>query len=142
MGATKRSYANELRDELKLRLGRDLWSKIHFESIYYQHLLQEQQRKVFARMVRQELDWTSARKFLLFGFSDAAAMEHKSHYPNSIYVQTQQVILNALDRTYDALGAFGRPVVIIAQSLGALVVSNASKRYLFCRIELFLQLPG
>ena len=53
-----------------------------FKPIYYQGLLQKKQEKVFTTMKnRAELDWLTLRRFLLFGFSDAAGLEYRAAVP-------------------------------------------------------------
>ena len=85
MGDTTRNYADKLKRELKKELPTDHWRRIHIESIYFQDVLQKNQNDVFKRMLNKELEWTKLRKFVLFGFSDAAAFERKAHLKGSVY---------------------------------------------------------
>nr|VFK22859.1 MAG: hypothetical protein BECKMB1821G_GA0114241_100322 [Candidatus Kentron sp. MB] len=106
---------------IKKRIGKGVWNKVLFKNLYYQDILQENQDKVFERM-RSQIDWMRLRKFLLFGFSDAASLEHKKHSSDSPYVDTQKMIAKAMDEIFHEVGAV--PVIILAQSLGAQVISN------------------
>ena len=74
-------------------------------------------------MKRRDIDSTTLRKFLLFGFSDAAGLERRANVTGSPYDQAQRRILDVLDRAYNFIGA-AKPVVLIAHSLGGHVVSN------------------
>ena len=121
MGDTEKNFANEFEAALRKRLGAQNSQKVVFESIYYQDELQASQETVFMRM-RPHIDWMALRKFLLYGFSDAASLEFKKYEPQSPYFRTQQIILRLLDQIYDKHGAI--PVVILAQSLGCQVISS------------------
>lgn len=125
MGKTPTNFAEELEEELVSELGNADWDRVHFKPIYYQGLLQKKQEKVFTAMKnRAELDWLTLRRFLLFGFSDAAGLEYRAAEPNSLYEQAQRIILDVLNEAYDKLGQTAKPVIIICQSLGGHVLSN------------------
>jgi hypothetical protein len=125
MGDTARSFDQPLRKRLRERLGTTLWSRVAWERAYYQPVLQANQERLMKDTVRQaNVDWRKLRRFILFGFSDAAAMGSRPHQKNSVYQQVQQVILDATRSALTALGDPGKPVVLIAHSLGCQVVSN------------------
>ena len=123
MGDTPQNFADDLEEGLEDRVGRDHWPRVYFDSIYYQDVLQSNQQRVMKAMRKVELDSIRLRKFLLYGFSDAAGLEHRAASPNSPYEQVQQKIRGALKRAYDFIGG-PRPVVLVAQSLGCQVMSN------------------
>nr|VFK13338.1 MAG: hypothetical protein BECKLPF1236A_GA0070988_1008613 [Candidatus Kentron sp. LPFa]VFK35445.1 MAG: hypothetical protein BECKLPF1236C_GA0070990_103754 [Candidatus Kentron sp. LPFa] len=110
-----------LEKRLRKRVENNVWDKILFKNLYYHDILQGNQQDVFERM-RSQIDWMRLRKFLLFGFSDAGSLEHKKHLPNSPYLNTQKMILKSMDEVFDEAGKV--PVIILAQSLGAQVISN------------------
>ncbi len=125
MGKTPTNFADELEEELLSELGSAHWDRVYFKPIYYQGLLQKKQETVFNTMKnRAELDWLALRRFLLYGFSDAAGLEYRSAEPNSLYEQTQGIIFGVLNEAFDKLGQTAKPVVIICQSLGGHVLSN------------------
>jgi hypothetical protein len=123
MGDTPPTYHVEIQERLKERLEKNAWSKLIFKPLYYQKILQGSQERVF-EATRKQIDWMKLRKFLLYGFSDAASLEHKKELPGSCYEQTQAMILNALDAVFDEAGMKPIPVVILAQSLGCQVMSS------------------
>ncbi len=124
-GRPPTNFADELEEELLSELGSTYWDRVHFKPIFYQGLLQKKQEKVFNTMKnRAELDWLTLRRFILFGFSDAAGPEYRSAEPNSLYEQAQRIILDALNEAFDKLGRTAKPVVIICRSLGGHVPSN------------------
>ena len=105
MGKTPTNFADELEEELLSELGSAHWDRVYFKPIYYQGLLQKKQETVFNTMKnRAELDWLALRRFLLYGFSDAAGLEYRSAEPNSLYEQTQGIIFGVLNEAFDKLG--------------------------------------
>lgn len=123
MGDTDKDYYADFYDEIRDRVDPAVWDKTIFRSIYYQDELQHQQQDIFNRM-RTEIDWKKLRKFLLFGFSDAASIEHRKSDDDSAYFRVQMKILEALDAVWLDAGEQPVPVILLAQSLGCQVVSN------------------
>jgi hypothetical protein len=127
MGETAPDFSDELEKILRQHLGSELWRDIHLESVYYQGILQNNERRVWNDMQfmpPKKLRWTELRKFMLFGFADASSLEHKATYENSIYRQTHKIIVESLRRARVHLGNQDSPVIVIAQSLGGQVLSN------------------
>ncbi|HEY5646883.1 MAG TPA: hypothetical protein VIS76_13110 [Pseudomonadales bacterium] len=123
MGDTPPDFANELEEKLAASLGPAGWARVHFASIYYQSVLQANQERVMRAMRSEDLDGIRLRRFLLYGFSDAAGMERRAANPGSPYQQAQKIIRGVLKEAYETVGG-AKPVVIIAQSLGCQVISN------------------
>jgi len=121
MGETAPDYSEELYDELAEEVGQQHWKHVHFRSIYYQGILQQNQAAVFNRM-RAHIDWMKLRKFLLYGFSDAASLEYKREAPDSTYLKVQQEIQKELDAVFAVVGPL--PLVVVAHSLGCQVLSS------------------
>jgi pimeloyl-ACP methyl ester carboxylesterase len=125
MGDTDENFDRKLESELRDRIGDARWSKVVWEKVYYQGLLQtNQQRLMEDTMMQGDVDWIKLRKFVLYGFSDAASMESRPGEPNSMYVRVQQIIVDSLNRALAGLGDARKPVVIVAHSLGCQVISN------------------
>jgi len=123
MGDTPKSYADPIERKLAKKVGKK-WSNVYFDKIYYADVFQDNQTNIFNRIkAADDIDWIGLRKFLMFGFSDAAGFERKADLPNSAYEQVQEKILDTLDRVYDAAGPNSK-VVLIAHSLGTHVISN------------------
>lgn len=123
MGETERGYEAALLQRLKPRLGAGAID-LGVHPVYYQDLLQENERIVWNRSDRQApLHYDDLRKFLLFGFADAAGLETAKEEPGSVYELAQLRIAQAL---FEACRAHGpdQPVVVISQSLGCHVMSN------------------
>jgi hypothetical protein len=126
MGDTAPDFYDELVVPLRTRLQSE-WHRIAWRPVYYQPMLQQNERAIFARM-RPQLRWEGLRELMLFGLSDAASLEHKKELTMSPYWQTQQLILQTLDELYRESAAGSEAEVpqlaIAAQSLGGQVMSN------------------
>ena len=120
MGSTEPDYDKELIKELKDRLG-DKFTSLHIGKVYYQKILQDNENRVW-NLVAKRLKWDALRKFLLFGFADAAGLENGKEKLDSVYSQAQTLLAHQLWLAFQAMDGNG-PVVILAQSLGCQVAS-------------------
>lgn len=120
MGRTEPNYADDLRGDLKARLGA-MFQKLHFGKVFYQHILQPNEDRVW-NSVGARVRWDGLRQFLLFGFADAAGLESSKDGKNSDYWLAQVEIAKELFRAREAMKGDG-PVLVLAQSLGGQVVS-------------------
>jgi hypothetical protein len=121
MGDTRPDFYKELTAALQKRLGPN-WERIAWRAVFYQSELQGNQAAIFRKM-RAQIRWEGLRELMLYGFSDAASLEHKKELPGSPYYRTQRRILDALDELFEELGG-AAPMAVITQSLGAHVISN------------------
>lgn len=124
MGETDRAYYSGLESSIEDRLGNKVWDEVHLEPIYYQNFMQDNEYQVWRNMQSERLSWKKLRQFMLFGFADAATLEHKPDKPGSVYHETQLEIVKALKKTRIALGNQDRDIIIVAQSLGCQVMNN------------------
>lgn len=120
MGTTPENYNEEIVRELRIRLGVK-FNDLHVGSIYYQGILQPNEDLVWQKVARR-VKWDDLRKFLLFGFADAAGLENGKESLNSVYSIAQTAVARELYLARQAIGAEG-PVLILAQSLGCQVIS-------------------
>lgn len=123
MGDTERDYYTGFYDQMKTALDNEQLQHVIFKPLYYQDILQEQQETILGRM-RNQVDWIKLRRFMLYGFSDAASLEYKKRVKNSPYYLTQKMIMNAMDEVFDEAGQRQIPIVIVANSLGCQVISS------------------
>jgi hypothetical protein len=122
MGETPREYAEKLFEDVAARLG-PLAGQVDFRSIYYQDILKPNQETVWARVSDStRLHYADLRRFLLFGFGDAAGLENRKEIDGSVYELAQAAIARQL------LGIARQDpstrVVFLAQSLGCQVLSS------------------
>ncbi|MEH6435448.1 hypothetical protein [Massilia sp. DD77] len=122
MGVTPPNYADALMDALRTRLGA-LAGQVVMRSVYYQKILQDNQLLVWDRTKSQSaLRYDDLRKFVLYGFGDAAGLENRKEIPGSVYELAQGEIARALMSAHTLRP--GMPVVFLAQSLGCQVLSS------------------
>ena len=122
MGETPREYATRIFGNLHGRLGA-LAGQVDFRSVYYQDILKPNQETVWAKVnSATKLHYDDLRRFLLFGFGDAAGLENRKEIENSVYELAQASIARQLLGVYR--NAPGSAVVFLAQSLGCQVLSS------------------
>lgn len=120
MGETKPDYANKLFQQLKHKLGADE-NQTYFGSVFYQDLLQYNEERVW-QATGFRLRWSKIRRFMLFGFADAAALEHRKEQEHSLYHYAQLKIARSLYLAKQQLQPKGE-LVMLAHSLGGHVLS-------------------
>jgi hypothetical protein len=122
MGETPREYAVKLFEAVAARLG-PLAGQVDFRSIYYQDILKPNQETVWARVSETtHLRYADLRRFLLFGFGDAAGLENRKEIDGSVYELAQEAIARQLLGV--ARQDLSTSVVFLAQSLGCQVLSS------------------
>lgn len=123
MGETPRDYAAGVFGEMRSRLGPALRERAAFYSVYYQDILQKNEQLVWDRVDSgSRVHYDALRKFMLFGFADAAGLENRKEDPGSVYELAQGQIARALLAASAANPDM--PVVFLAHSLGCQVLSS------------------
>jgi hypothetical protein len=123
MGETPRDYAAGVFGEMRTRLGPSLRERAAFYSVYYQDILQKNEQTVWDRVDSAgQVHYDALRKFVLFGFADAAGLENRKEDPGSVYELAQGQIARALLAACAANPDM--PVVFLAHSLGCQVLSS------------------
>ena len=123
MGETPIDYADDFVDEVKKKMGTKHAEKVECGSIFYQDILQENEERYY-KAVKRSVSWSKLRKFVLYGFADAASLETQKTGNTSPYFIVQTRILNTLKKVFNSLDDPTAPLVIVAQSLGGQVTSN------------------
>lgn len=97
---------------------------IAFGSVYYQKILQDNESEVWRRIEgRAPVHYERLRKFLLFGFGDAAGLENRKEFDHSAYELAQLEIARTLFGTLERFRT-PAPLVLLTHSLGCQVMSN------------------
>ncbi|SFF78124.1 hypothetical protein SAMN05518865_104315 [Duganella sp. CF458] len=123
MGEQPLDYADDMRRALSHRMGA-AFANVDVHSVYYQHLLKPNELDVWNRTrERATVRYEQLRKFILFGFADAAGLENRKEYDNSVYEQAQMEIARALLAIHATRGP-DTPIVLLAHSLGCQVMSS------------------
>jgi hypothetical protein len=126
MGETPSDYAEPVFAAMHAQAaapGAGLQPALLCRSVYYQDILKPNQELVWQRVdAASKLHYDDLRRFLLFGFGDAAGLENRKEADGSVYERAQAAIaLQLLDVCQHGADA---PVVFLAQSLGGQVLSN------------------
>lgn len=122
MGNVGPGYANALFDSLRARLA-ERAAQVHFGSAYYKGILAPNETRVWDDMVgRATLRYHDLRRFLLFGFADAAGLENRKEEIGSVYEQAQAAIAATLLAAYRVNPAMR--MLFVSHSLGCQVLSS------------------
>ena len=120
MGETEPDYADALFNQVRRNLGLHA-GQLYWGSVYYQDLLQYNEQRVW-QATGFRLRWSKLRRFMLFGFADAAALEHRKEQPHSLYHYAQLKIARTLYQARQHLTPDGK-LLLLAHSLGGHVLS-------------------
>jgi hypothetical protein len=122
MGETPPTYADALLNRLRGQLGA-LAGQVVMRSVYYQKILQDNQNAVWEHTrAHSTVRYPDLRKFVLFGFGDAAGLENRKEMPGSVYELAQGEIARTLLSAHAVRPDM--PAVFVAQSLGCHVLSS------------------
>lgn len=123
MGEQPLDYADDMKRMLAHRMGA-AFADVDVHSVYYQHLLKPNEQDVWRRVhERSKVRYDQLRKFILFGFADAAGLENRKEFDDSVYELAQVEIARALLAILAAHGP-QTPIVLLAHSLGCQVMSS------------------
>lgn len=124
MGETPPDYATPLFAGIRTRLDAvGVLGQVSLHAVYYEDILRPNQEMVWARTNgAAKLHYDDLRRFLLFGFGDAAGLENRKEVDGSVYEMAQAAIARQLLDAYQQAPAAA--VVFLAQSLGCQVLSS------------------
>jgi len=98
---------------------------IQWEPAYWADLLNDRERHLWDTLARDHaLDWITVRQFFINFFGDAIAYQREPGQPPDMYHQVHQRMHDHLVHLRTALGQQDTPLVIIAHSLGSVIMSN------------------
>jgi hypothetical protein len=124
MGETPPDYAADLGQRLRTRIGPRFTRQADMRAVYYQDILKPNEREIWRRVAGDGIvRYEQLRKFLLFGFADAAGLENRKEDPGSVYELAQIEIAKTLLDIYSGNGA-DTPLVLLSHSLGCQVLSS------------------
>jgi hypothetical protein len=124
MGQTPPDYAADIGSRLQQRIGARFASQVDMRAVYYQDILQNNEQEVWRRVEQHStVRYGQLRKFLLFGFGDAAGLENGKEDSGSVYELAQIEIAKTLLDLYAANGP-QTPLVLLSHSLGCQVLSS------------------
>src|SRR5262245_4619252 len=96
-----------------------------WEAAYWADLLNDREAKLWDDLSRDhDLDWVTVRKFFINFFADAIAYQRKFVASDDMYGQIHNRIHQHLANLRSNLGDQDKPFVVIAHSLGSVIMSN------------------
>lgn len=122
IGSQKAGFSAGLVAQLCKHLG-DRKSRFQWEEIHWANVMKVREDILLECMKEVELDWMSARNFVVNGFGDALAY-HRDFERDSAYSVVHQVISSTIENFYSTFPARNTPVVMLAHSLGCHIMSN------------------
>jgi hypothetical protein len=126
MGAQPETFANDLRERLAPRiraLGHDD-SRIAWESGYWAAELEHKENELWNDMSLGDLRWDDLRRFIVSALGDAVAYRPTGTGHQDVYLTIHGAIQRRLKSLRRELGDDDKPLVVLAHSLGAQVISN------------------
>ncbi len=131
IGSQERGYSKDLIRELRNRL-KGLANRFEWKEIYWASALKKREDELWDVMQeardrkgnRLALDWTFARRFVIHNFGDASAYQRNGQWKNTAYDLVHGIISAEIKKLNGALADPTAPVVVMAHSLGAYMMSN------------------
>ena len=128
VGDQSPDFADEMMDELASRistkkgLGKNEFAWV---PVYWAPEVATKQAKLWRRLKRGgPMDWRPIRRFLINFVADAAAYREIPGAPKSTYEKIHHVVLESIQELRILLDDKDCPIMIIAHSLGGLIMSN------------------
>ena len=127
IGIQHPDFADDFMAEMQERL-HDLGvaaDAVQWQAGYWADLLNKRERDLWDTLARDyDLDWVTVRKFFLNFFADAIAYQRVPGQQPGTYQRIHQQLHDRLVDLRTTLGQQDKPLVIIAHSLGSVIMSN------------------
>lgn len=127
IGIQKTNFADDLIDKMNDRL-KDVGvipGAVAWESAFWADLLTKNEEELWKKLsAAYDLDWVTVRKFIINVLADALAYQRDPEEDQNMYRRIHARIREHLDHLRTSLGDQDKPLVIIAHSLGSVIVSN------------------
>jgi len=124
MGTQTENFAKGIIDDLMDKLG-DKAGSVCWESVWWAPVLSGREDEVWNSLSADcDLDWVRLRKFFLNAFGDASAYRYIPDEPGCIYYQIHDKVHEGLKALRGQLGGDDKPMIVIAHSLGSVIMSN------------------
>lgn len=125
MGDPEPSYAEGLIRRLRRRLGQAA-AGVEFEACYWAPILEDPQDRIWAKLLASgRMDKRGMRRWVLSALGDPATYLSgffKAGQP--VYADVHECIRSHLEKLEQRIGAADGPLVVLAHSLGGVMVSN------------------
>lgn len=127
MGNQRPDYADRMIAELDARIAklRGARDEIRWKPAYWADVLQRKADGLWRDLSREnDLDAAPIRKFIISSFGDAIAYQRVPGQRKDVYSEIHDRVHAALVGLRRALGDEDRPLIVIAHSLGSVIMSN------------------
>jgi hypothetical protein len=130
MGDQKPGYSDDCKREVNNRLG-SISNRFVWQEVYWADALEPRESELWRRMkaARQPdgsevpLEWQKIRDFVIHNFGDALAY-HRDAQKDSAYAEIHEIVSTGIKTLKQALAQPENPIVVVAHSLGAHIMSN------------------
>lgn len=127
IGVQEPGFADDFIEKMEEQLA-DLGiapDEVEWERAFWADLLTFRENRLWADLSRNsDLDWVSVRKFIINVLADAIAYQRVPGKQDDMYRNIHGRIHEHLGKLRTALGSQDRPLVVIAHSLGSVILSN------------------
>lgn len=127
LGTVADDFAHDTIQELREKVsGRGLnREEIAWDSVYWAPLLSERENRLWVDLsADNDLNWAKLRKFFINAFGSSTAYHSTSGRREEFYQQLHDMVHHSLQKLRAQLGGEDRPLVVIAHSLGAEIISD------------------
>jgi hypothetical protein len=124
MGSQQSDFADGMIDKLKEKLGENADS-VCFQPVFWAPVLSGREDRVWDNLSSEcDLDWVRLRKFVLNALGDATAYRYIPGEFECTYYQIHDIVHRELTALRDKLGGDGKPLIVCAHSLGAVIMTD------------------
>lgn len=131
MGSQRPGYSGPLIDHVSRRLGA-VAADLRWQEIYWADAIADREKELWDCMRRAvdplgrpvPLDWRRVREFVVHNFGDAIAYQRDLSDTESTYAAIHARVSDAISHLESELPSPDAPIVILAHSLGAHIMSN------------------
>lgn len=127
IGSVADDFAHDAIQELREKIsGRGLNREdIAWQSVYWEPTLSEREVQLWVDLsADHDLNWAKLRKFFINAFGNITAYQSGQDRPGSIYERIHGIVLDSVRELRTKLGNADKPLVIMAHSLGSVIMSN------------------
>jgi hypothetical protein len=128
MGSQKRDFADRTILKIDERLQQEHHKNpkhVAWETVYWADVLEKRQNAFLQRAgYKNDLDWDRLRKFAVKALGDAVAYQQVQGQKNVTYKKVHSRVEAQMMKLYSKLSSPAKPLIIIAHSLGTVIMSN------------------
>ena len=127
MGSQKPDFAEPMKRGLRrcIAAGGGDPAEVYWEPVYWAGFLGEKQKKLWDRLSNnRSFRYNSIRKFVVGAMGDAVGYQQSPTRAGSVYPDIHNLVLAHLQKMRRRLGNADLPLVILAHSLGSVIMSD------------------